>query len=294
MSVPAVETEGLGRDYGSTRALDALSLRIPAGALVGLLGPNGAGKTTTMLLLATLLAPTRGRARVFGHDTARERRAVRRRLGLVFQEASVDGLLTVEENLVFAARLTARGLIPAEPLPVVLYEKQGDRLVERARVTVTPDPAGNPVPVKLTHTPTEAGEKVFVLEVPAVEGEKERENNRLERAVLVTEPRAVRVLFIEGRARYDFRFVKVLFEREAEAGGARGVEFRTVLLDASPGWAATDKSAEPLKLRKGELPTRTELFAFDVIVLGDFDPKQTLRSPNEALRDRVPTVESSR
>ena len=105
MSVPAVETEGLGRDYGSTRALDALSLRIPAGALVGLLGPNGAGKTTTMLLLATLLAPTRGSARVFGHDTARERRTVRRRLGLVFQEASVDGLLTVEENLVFAARL---------------------------------------------------------------------------------------------------------------------------------------------------------------------------------------------
>jgi ABC-2 type transport system ATP-binding protein len=105
VSVPAVETEGLGRDYGSTRALDALSLRISAGALVGLLGPNGAGKTTTMLLLATLLAPTRGSARVFGHDTTRDRRTVRRRLGLVFQEASVDGLLTVEENLVFAARL---------------------------------------------------------------------------------------------------------------------------------------------------------------------------------------------
>ncbi len=109
MSALAVETEGLGRDYGSTRALDALSLRIPAGALVGLLGPNGAGKTTTMLLLATLLAPTRGAARVFGHDTVRERRPVRRRLGLVFQEPSVDGLLTVEENLLFAARLAGMG-----------------------------------------------------------------------------------------------------------------------------------------------------------------------------------------
>ncbi len=105
MSAPAVETEGLGRDHGSTRALDALSLRIHAGALVGLLGPNGAGKTTTMLLLATLLAPSRGTARVFGRDTVRERGAVRRRLGLVFQEPSVDGLLTVEENLRFAARL---------------------------------------------------------------------------------------------------------------------------------------------------------------------------------------------
>jgi ABC-2 type transport system ATP-binding protein len=69
------------------------------------LGPNGAGKTTTMLLLATLLAPSRGTARVFGHDTVGERGAVRRRLGLVFQEPSVDGLLTVEENLVFACRL---------------------------------------------------------------------------------------------------------------------------------------------------------------------------------------------
>jgi ABC-2 type transport system ATP-binding protein len=58
-----------------------------------------------MLLLATLLAPSRGRASVFGHDVARERSAVRRRLGLVFQEPSVDGLLTVEENLLFAARL---------------------------------------------------------------------------------------------------------------------------------------------------------------------------------------------
>jgi len=105
VSATAVETEGLGRDHGSTRALDALSLRIPAGALVGLLGPNGAGKTTTMLLLATLLAPTRGTARIFGHDTTRERAAVRRRLGLVFQEPSVDGLLTVEENLWFAGRL---------------------------------------------------------------------------------------------------------------------------------------------------------------------------------------------
>ena len=130
MSVPAVETEGLGRDYESTRALDALSLRIPAGALVGLLGPNGAGKTTTMLLLATLLAPTRGRARVFGHDTARERRAVRRRLGLVFQEASVDGLLTVKENLVFAARLA--GLNSGEGRAAVAHALARTNLGQRA------------------------------------------------------------------------------------------------------------------------------------------------------------------
>ncbi|PWT80923.1 MAG: ABC transporter ATP-binding protein [Blastocatellia bacterium] len=103
--LPAIEAAGLGRDYGSTRALDALDLVIPSGAFIGLLGPNGAGKTTTMLLLGTLLKPSRGTARLFGHDVTTGRSDIRRRLGLVFQEASVDGLLTVQENLLFAARL---------------------------------------------------------------------------------------------------------------------------------------------------------------------------------------------
>ena len=82
---------------------------VARGTLVGVLGPNGAGKTTAMLLLATLLAPHRGTARVFGHDVTGERAAVRRRLGLLFQETSVDGLLTVRENLLFAARLAGMG-----------------------------------------------------------------------------------------------------------------------------------------------------------------------------------------
>jgi ABC-2 type transport system ATP-binding protein len=104
-SPPAIEALGLGRDYGSTRALDALDLVVHPGTTVGLLGPNGAGKTTAMLLLATLLTPSRGTARVYGHDIARERAVIRCRLGLVFQETSIDGLLTVQENLLFAARL---------------------------------------------------------------------------------------------------------------------------------------------------------------------------------------------
>ena len=111
---PAIVTAGLGRDYGGVRALDALDLVVPVGALVGLLGPNGAGKTTAMLLLATLLRPTRGGARVLGHDVVRARGPVRRRVGLVFQETSVDGLLTVEENLRFAAPVSPRASSPAD------------------------------------------------------------------------------------------------------------------------------------------------------------------------------------
>ena len=127
---PAIEAVGLGRDYGSTRALDSLRLLVPRGALVGLLGPNGAGKTTTMLLLATLLSPSRGTARLFGHDIVRERPAVRRLLGLVFQEPSIDGLLTVRENLLFAARLAGLGATDARQAVADALDRTG--LTERA------------------------------------------------------------------------------------------------------------------------------------------------------------------
>ncbi|PYR51814.1 MAG: hypothetical protein DMF95_07735 [Acidobacteria bacterium] len=96
VSGPAIEAVGLGRDYGTTRALDSLDLLVARGALVGLLGPNGAGKTTTMLLLATLLRPSRGTARVFGHDLVADRSAIRRCLGLVFQEPWLERTRLVE------------------------------------------------------------------------------------------------------------------------------------------------------------------------------------------------------
>ena len=105
----AIAAVGLGRDYGDVCALEALDAVIERGARVGVLGPNGAGKTTAMLLLATLLRPTRGTAHVFGHDVMRDRAAIRSRLGLVFQEPSVDGLLTVRDNLRFAAGLMGLG-----------------------------------------------------------------------------------------------------------------------------------------------------------------------------------------
>jgi ABC-2 type transport system ATP-binding protein len=110
MNAPdAIHTRALGRDYGKTVALRSCDLRVAPGTLLGILGPNGAGKTTTMLLLATLLTPSRGGGHIFGHDLARERARIRRRLGLVFQEPSIDGLLTVRENLAFAAGLMGLG-----------------------------------------------------------------------------------------------------------------------------------------------------------------------------------------
>ncbi len=101
----AVEAVGLTKTFGATRAVDGVDLVIPAGSVYGFLGPNGAGKTTTIRILATLLRPDSGRARVFGHDVVDEADAVRRRLSLTSQFASVDEDLTGFENLTLLARL---------------------------------------------------------------------------------------------------------------------------------------------------------------------------------------------
>ncbi|MFD2764340.1 ATP-binding cassette domain-containing protein [Micromonospora eburnea] len=105
----AVEADGLVRSFGATRALDGLDLRVPAGTVYGLLGPNGAGKTTAVRVLATLLRPDGGRARVFGHDVVVEADAVRARVSLTGQYASLDEDLTGMENLVLLGRLLGLG-----------------------------------------------------------------------------------------------------------------------------------------------------------------------------------------
>ena len=108
----AIEIHGLGKHFGDVVALDGLDLSVPAGTVFGLLGPNGAGKTTLVRILATLLAPSSGRAAVLGYDVVREPLAVRRRIGLAGQFAAVDEELTGRENVEMIARLYR--LSPAE------------------------------------------------------------------------------------------------------------------------------------------------------------------------------------
>ena len=94
-----IDVRDLGRRFGARAAVTGVSFQVAAGELFGFLGPNGAGKTTTIHLLCTLLRPTSGTASVNGFDVARQRSAVRRSIGLVFQQPTLDESLSAEQNL---------------------------------------------------------------------------------------------------------------------------------------------------------------------------------------------------
>jgi daunorubicin/doxorubicin transport system ATP-binding protein len=131
----AVEASGLVKTFGATRAVDGIDLCIRAGSVYGFLGPNGAGKTTTIRMLATLLRPDAGTARVFGHDVVRHAPAVRDRISLTGQYASLDDGLTARENLVLLGRLhghprAGAALRAAELLDAFSLTEAADRLVK--------------------------------------------------------------------------------------------------------------------------------------------------------------------
>jgi ABC-2 type transport system ATP-binding protein len=119
----AIEAEGLVKTYGDQQALDGFDLVVPAGSVCGLLGPNGAGKTTAVRILATLLRPDGGRARVAGADVLAAPRVVRRRIGLSGQEPAVDEILSGRQNLVLFGRLNRLSRAAAE--------RRADELLDR-------------------------------------------------------------------------------------------------------------------------------------------------------------------
>jgi ABC-2 type transport system ATP-binding protein len=101
----AIEVRGLVKNYDQVHAVRGVDFEVATGEVFGFLGPNGAGKTTTINMLCTLVKPTAGSASVAGHDVVRERDDVRRNIGLVFQDPTLDGYLTAEQNLRLHAEL---------------------------------------------------------------------------------------------------------------------------------------------------------------------------------------------
>jgi ABC-2 type transport system ATP-binding protein len=104
-ALPAIEVNDLRKSFGDVEAVRGVSFEVAAGEIFGFLGPNGAGKTTTINMLCTLARPSGGSAFVAGHDVVRERDDVRRHIGLVFQDQTLDGYLTAEQNLRMHAEL---------------------------------------------------------------------------------------------------------------------------------------------------------------------------------------------
>ncbi|VVB67087.1 putative ABC transporter ATP-binding protein [Candidatus Norongarragalina meridionalis] len=131
----AIETEKLTKKYGELTAVDGLDLRIKRGEIFGLLGPNGAGKTTLISMLCTMLEPTSGKARVNGFDVETQASEVRKSIGIVFQDPSLDDELTAWENLdihgeLYGMRGGAKQKAIENALQIVeLYDKK-DELVK--------------------------------------------------------------------------------------------------------------------------------------------------------------------
>ena len=127
----AIDVQGLVKCFGDTYALDGVDLRVRPGEVLGLLGPNGAGKTTLVRVLATLLRPDEGSARVFGHDVVAEAETVRRLISLTGQYAAVDALLTGRENLMMFA-----DLLQLRPRAA---RRRADQLLERFELAEAAD-----------------------------------------------------------------------------------------------------------------------------------------------------------
>ena len=103
--MPVIETHQLTKAYNSFKAVDELSITVESGEIFGLLGPNGAGKTTTISMLCTILKPTSGTAKINGFDVIKQANQVRRSIGIVFQDPSIDDRLTGRENLYIHANM---------------------------------------------------------------------------------------------------------------------------------------------------------------------------------------------
>lgn len=173
----------------------------------------------------------------------------------------------VNDRLIFEVDVIAQGY-PRMKLPVTLREKGKEDGPPLHREEIQTDPDGRPIKVRLVHQPTEQGEKTYVIEVPLQDEEVEQDNNRLERQVTVLESKQIKVLYVEGYRRYEYHYLKTLLERESQRiKGNKSVDLKVRLLESDPDFAIQDQSAI------AKFPTKKELESYDVVILGDVDPR---------------------
>jgi hypothetical protein len=189
---------------------------------------------------------------------------------LKLHDLQVEDTVNANDRLVFEGRLAAHGFSEPRNVTIALAEKDSEgKLNPLTRENVAIDPQGKPVKFRLIHQPTEPGEKCYVIHMLLSEEEARAiDSNRLERTVLVREAKVIRVLYVEGSARYEYRFIKNLLERESQSDKRnKSIDLRVLLLDADSEYPSEDKSA------LADFPTVEELNQYDVVLLGDVDPK---------------------
>ncbi len=184
---------------------------------------------------------------------------------VIVHDLQVEDSVYVNDHVVFDLRVTAQGYNNLT-FPVILKEK--GKPGELLHKDFTADASGKPVKVRLVYQPTEPGEHVYEVSTPKQPDEVDETNNRLQRSVYVQEAKVIKVLYVEGYRRYEYHFLKSLLERESDrAKGNKSIDLKCLLLSADPEYAGEDKTAIAY------FPTKAELFTYDVVILGDVDPR---------------------
>ncbi|GIW86777.1 MAG: hypothetical protein KatS3mg108_1101 [Isosphaeraceae bacterium] len=189
-------------------------------------------------------------------------------LDLSLSDLQVDDVVFVDDVIRFTARLSARGTQAGSPASssatIRLLRRRPDGSLEplESRSAAIP-PEGEPARVEIAHRPTEVGASTFVLEVEPLPRERQRDNNQIDRVVEVRDQK-LRVLYVEGEPRWEFRYLKTYLERDTT------IDLRVLLQLSDDRYAEQDRSALP------EFPPGNDspdgLFSFDVLILGDVDP----------------------
>lgn len=185
---------------------------------------------------------------------------------LFLHDLHVEDAVYANDRIVFEARLTGQGYADGRSVTVSLREKGKDAVLATAQVKL--DPQGKPVRFRLLHQPKEPGEKTYVIDVPIQKEETKTANNKMEKIVFVRESKTIKVLYVEGYPRYEYRYIKHLLERESDRERrTRAVDLKVLLLDADEDYPAEDRTALP------HFPLREELHGYDVVILGDVNPR---------------------
>ncbi len=198
---------------------------------------------------------------------------------LSLSDLRVEDVIQVNDRLVFEADLKAMGTRLPSSVPIILYEVENGKSIERDRKQVQVDPNGKPMKVKLSYRPNKSGERTFIIKTPILPDEREIANNKLERTIQVNEERRLKILYVEGNPRYEYRYIKSLFEREKSSKkGQQLIDLHVVLQSADQQFYKEDRSA------LAEFPTTDQLQKYDVIIWGDVDLNQ-LNKRQETLQN---------